>query len=1191
MRTTVQNTDQTASQNTDQAASSDHAAFTDQTVLSGDQSALPGQAVLSDDHTLSDALALVRQVLSEAAGCESAARTIAFDQMTVCPPKGRERSGEISADCKSLAFQKKHDPAFIRAVLTLHERRDALSDWNRAMADRLYREHLHTRNLSPAEEAWNGKAKNRAWVAWTNALEANDFSGFEPALRDVIESEKKRVLLADYPETEKDMQEASAYQRMLDEFETGIRMPQLDALFQQCSGRILALLEQIRAQQKQIRTDFMSRLVTDEQQDDLTHYLLKLLCFDETSGTCAFSEHPFTERLTPRDTRITTHYYPDNFASSMYSVLHECGHALFEQMQPDENHTYFLADAKTMGMHESVSRFYENIIGRSRSFIQLIYPKLTELLPQVFYDVSMDELYEAVNCVTPSLIRMDADELTYTLHIIIRYEIEKELIDGSLDVHDVPVVWKEKYLKYLGIAPENDREGALQDSHWTSDFGYFPTYALGNLYGAMFATSIREQFDLDEAILDGDFATINAWMAEHVFRRADRLTADQWILEITGRPLSVEDFLAYLEEKYSVLYGLRAEEGNNKALHDYAQRLIRIRRLSSLQVNSVNNADEYRRALAENFRKIGELARENRGVIDNVIDPILAPGHQLPDRLVREIHVFNEKLMDAWTHENIDLNIMSLLSERLMVDASGKEDTAYLVRQLDEEVVACIAMVVQSRRIISSPDIARIFRRRGIAALEQLLTWLDHDRFLQLDEECRTLVMINSRYADGLFVTMTPLTQEERRYRFRLTQRALELAEDPFYREALPNYDWQYHIYRTYQYISSYDEFNNAAGNTPDELQRIADCGEALEEMILSDPVSLGSIDGFIYTHTHTCRNRMHAGRITREEFSRELYSLYEKRQPELYDVNSISDNIALPREYINSLDMDTLSEEEGDRIGLMYQNALSYVFLMPKLGVFYELMDHYAPLLFDFREIPGRLSFEEMALRSFAAVHPPTYVHSLMVARISLCLCTHIIRTSPEILVGILDTKTPGEVQQRASAIKDFLYHAALCHDFGKLIIIDTIFMYGRKILDSEFFIIKQHPDLGAILLSRHDSTRAYADIARGHHVWYDGSKGYPETFPISESPLKAAIDIVECADCMDAATDRVGRIYNTGISLDDYMDEVEKSAGTRYAPYFPALFKRKEVYDDLNYLLTEGRQQAYRDTWELLKTVQKQE
>ena len=209
-----------------------------------------------------------------------------------------------------------------------------------------------------------------------------------------------------------------------------------------------------------------------------------------------------------------------------------------------------------MGMHESVSRFYENVIGRSRAFIHLVYPKLCEIFPEVFFDVSERELYEAVNVAVPSLIRVDADELTYTLHVAIRYEIEKELIDGNLSVKDVPACWNSKYKEYLGVVPENDREGVLQDSHWSSDFGYFPTYAMGNYYNAMYALRMKEDISLETVLESGDFATINAWMAEHVFQKADRLDVAEWMLDITGKPISADAFLCYLEAKYSDLYGL-----------------------------------------------------------------------------------------------------------------------------------------------------------------------------------------------------------------------------------------------------------------------------------------------------------------------------------------------------------------------------------------------------------------------------------------------------------------------------------------------------------------------------------------------------------------------------------------------------------------------------------------------------------
>ena len=501
-------------------------------------------------------------------------------------------------------------------------------------------------------------------------------------------------------------------------------------------------------------------------------------------------------------------------------------------------------------------------------------------------------------------------------------------------------------------------------------------------------------------------------------------------------------------------------------------------------------------------------------------------------------------------------------------------------------MIASIAMVVQSRRIITCPDIARTFRRRGLAALDQLLSWLDHDRFLQLNEECRTLVLINSRYADGLFVTMTELTDEERSDRFRMIERAIAIADDPFYMEAAPSYDWRYHIYRAYQYISSYDEFNNVAGYTPEELQRIADYGEALEDLMLSDPEYLGTIDGYIYVHSHTCRNRMHAGRITRGEFREEILALYEQRSPNRYDVDSISDNINLPREYISALDMDTITQAECDRIGSLYENALSYVFLMPKLGVFFELMDHYAPLLFDFREVPGGLSFEEMALRSFAAIHPPTYVHSLTVASLVRLLASHLLEESPEVFIGFRGAQTTEEVLALSQEILNHAEHAALCHDIGKLFVIEIIMTYGRRLTDQEFAIVKSHSAIGAYILKQHEETKDLFAVALCHHDSGDTLEERIKNGIIdpSERPF---IDITCCADSLDAATDAVGRSYKKGKSFDEVVAELDAESGTRYASYVVDLLHKADLVAEVKAILSEGREENYRRAYKFLYDI----
>ena len=639
-----------------------------------------------------------------------------------------------------------------------------------------------------------------------------------------------------------------------------------------------------------------------------------------------------------------------------------------------------------------------------------------------------------------------------------------------------------------------------------------------------------------------------------------------------------------------------AEHSHRPEFDGYVERMIRIRELSTPQIEKIATADAYCAILSDNFRRIGELAAMNRQVISETIDPILQSEELLPTQLISQIRTLNENLMDAITHENIDLSMMTMLSGRLKKDALKKSDDAYLIRQLDEEIVACIALAVQTRRIVTLPELGAETRWRGTIALNRLMKFLEPEEFRKLDPESRELVMINSRYGDGIFITMVPLTQSERDYRFRLVERSIACASDPFYREMLPDYDWNYHVYRAYQYISSYDEFDNCAGFTESELQRIADIGERLEQMCLDDPDGIGKIDRFSYIHAHTLRNRMHAGRISPAEYRQGLYELYRGRSTTNYDVDEICDNIEIPREYLASLDPETASPEEQQIAAEMYRDCIAYVFRMPKIGTFYELMDYYAPLLFVFKEVPCGITFEEMGLQAFAAIHPPTYIHSYMVAQISKCLIDHLIRRRPELFVGVLGVTTPEEARERAEEIESFTYHAALCHDFGKLIIIDTVSLYGRKILDTEFNIIRQHPQLGAMLLSKHPSTKAYVDVALGHHIWYDGSAGYPLRIlagagtaedGIAKSPLKTIIDIVACADCMDAATDNVGRSYKNGKSLETYIEEVREGAGTRYAPYLPELLDDPEVRKDLQELLTEGRRDDYRSTFELLRKV----
>ncbi len=505
------------------------------------------------DNLLKEKLEYVHSVLKEARIYGHACNVLSFDMETICPPDGMEEQGEVNAYLENQVFKLLKQDKFIEEAEYLYEHRDELGDFDRACMEVLHRDYAKTKNITPEQNLEFSRIFNKAFVDWTNARKNSDFSLFADSLTKVRDANIKMVELRDKdPETA----DLTVYDHLIADYERGISSEMLDECFDKCKKRLVPLLKKIQASDKKIRTDFMHREVPIEQQRQMAEYLLEVVKFDMNRGVFSTSEHPFTHWVSKGDTRITTHYYTNDFAASMYSIIHESGHALFEMLQPRENYDHFITDGKTLGMHESVSRMYENRIGRSRSFVSLIYPKTCEIFKEAMEGVTEEEFYEALNVVQPSLIRTESDEFTYTFHIIIRYEIEKEIIGGTLAIEDIPRRWKEKYEEYLGVSPENDREGVMQDVHWSSGFGYFPTYSMGNMYNAMYYNRMKNEIDIDKAILAGDFDTINNWMKDNVFAKADRLSPSEWIKDITGRDFTADDFLDYLEEKYTKIYNL-----------------------------------------------------------------------------------------------------------------------------------------------------------------------------------------------------------------------------------------------------------------------------------------------------------------------------------------------------------------------------------------------------------------------------------------------------------------------------------------------------------------------------------------------------------------------------------------------------------------------------------------------------------
>lgn len=495
-----------------------------------------------------EALDRVYKVREQCRTYVHAAGIIQFDKETVCPPAAMAEQGEVASLLDNKAYALTKEQSYIDDMNYLYEHREELDVWDQENVELFHRDFEKEKNITPEIQLQMSKVYNDGFVDWLNAKQQSDYRIFRPTLEKIRDVELQRYHLS-----EKKFD--TCYDFLFDNYEAGVTTGDLDRAFGAFKDRCLPLLHRIQKSKKKIRTDFLSRPVPRYKQEMLSDRLMDVLGMDRQRSALTTSEHPFTDGYSYNDVRITTHYYENAFISSMYSVIHEGGHALFELNQPKEAWEHYLYN-KTMGQHESVSRFYENRIGRSKGFVHLIYPILRDLFKDEMADVSEQELYEALNVVESSLVRTEADEFTYTFHIILRYEIEREIVNNHLDLDRLPGIWNAKYREYLGIEPANDREGVLQDMHWSGGFGYFPTYALGNMYNAMYYNRMAQDMDIENTVAAGGMDKVLDWMKIHVFAKADLLDPKPWIRDITGRDFTPDDFLDYLEKKYTELYEL-----------------------------------------------------------------------------------------------------------------------------------------------------------------------------------------------------------------------------------------------------------------------------------------------------------------------------------------------------------------------------------------------------------------------------------------------------------------------------------------------------------------------------------------------------------------------------------------------------------------------------------------------------------
>lgn len=471
---------------------------------------------------------------------------IDFDAETVAPEGSADGRAEATEVLSRASFDLLVNDG--TAALLKEAAADAETEQERAEVRNLQRQYDEIARIPADEYAAFTKLCSQSVPAWTKAKRTNDFSLFAPYLEKLIAARRAQ---ARYFAPDRD-----PYEVLLDRYEKGLTIAQCDEFFATLRETIVPLLADIQTRGKAVRTDFLDQEWPIDAQRRVSKKIMELWGLDPAHCYLAESEHPFTTEFWRGDVRITTHYMPRDIFSNLYSVAHEGGHALYElNINPDYDYTVVTHGA-TMGIHESQSRLFENLVGRSRAFVHYLYPTLKELFPAQLADVSAEEIWRAVNRAEPGLIRTEADELTYCLHVMVRYEIEKQLIGGTLEAKDVPAVWAKLYKEYLGIEVPNDRDGCLQDSHWSGGaFGYFPSYALGSAYGAQMLRRMEQDVDVWGAAAKGDLTPITAWLREKVHQYGGLMEPADVVKNACG-DFSAEDYIQYLTRKYTELYGL-----------------------------------------------------------------------------------------------------------------------------------------------------------------------------------------------------------------------------------------------------------------------------------------------------------------------------------------------------------------------------------------------------------------------------------------------------------------------------------------------------------------------------------------------------------------------------------------------------------------------------------------------------------
>lgn len=500
---------------------------------------------------MSEKLNELKEKLGEVSDLGNAAALLAWDQQVNMPSGGAEARGRHMATLGKV-IQEKFTSDEVGRLLedAKQELSGADSDSDDVAMVRVAARNYDKAKRVPTEfVVEQAIVSAKAFEAWIEARKKSDFSIFQPHLEKVVELVHKYVSFfppADHP-----------YDTLLDDYEPGMKTSDVKAIFEPLRTKQVKLIKAISSR-KQVRDDFLHKKYNEKKLWDFGVDVITRYGYDWTRGRQDKAAHPFEQSLSVNDVRITTRYEADNPIALIFSSMHEAGHAMYEQGTNPAYERTSLANGTSLAVHESQSRMWENLVGRSLPFWEHFFPKFKKTFPSQLDGVSLKSFYRAINKVEPSLIRVNADEATYNLHIMLRLELEIAMVEGSVAIKDLPELWNTKMQEYLGIVPPNDAKGVLQDVHWSGgSIGYFSTYALGNLISAQLWEKINKDVkNLDDQICHGDFSQLLGWLRTNIHQHGRKYEPQDLVEKVTGSRITSEPYVRYLTKKYSEIYGL-----------------------------------------------------------------------------------------------------------------------------------------------------------------------------------------------------------------------------------------------------------------------------------------------------------------------------------------------------------------------------------------------------------------------------------------------------------------------------------------------------------------------------------------------------------------------------------------------------------------------------------------------------------